>query len=52
MESVDDVPSHSPQYEELVDVVTRVVAKLNINWPVECHVEPQRGKLKRTLSAV
>ncbi len=45
VESVDDVPSHSPQYEELVDVVTRAVAKLIINWSAECHVELQRGKL-------
>ncbi len=44
VESVDDVPSHFTQYEELVDVVTRPVAKLNINWPAECHIEPQRGK--------
>ncbi len=46
VESADDVPSHSPQYEELVVVVTRAVAKLNINWSAECHVEPQRGKLE------
>ncbi len=45
VESVDDVPSHLPQNEELVDVVTHAMAKLNINWPAECHVELQRGKL-------
>ncbi len=45
MESFNDVPSHSPQYEELVNVVTRAMAKLSINWPAQCHVEPQRGKL-------
>ncbi len=45
MESVYEVPSHLPQFEELVDVATRAMAKLNINWPAECHVEPQRGKL-------
>ncbi len=47
VQSVDDVPSLSPQYEELVDVVTRAVAKLIINWPAvgQCHVELQRGKL-------
>ncbi len=38
-------PSLSPQYEELVEVVTRAVAKLNIDWPAERQVEPQRGKL-------
>ncbi len=27
-----------------MDVVTRAVAKLNINWLAECHVE-LRGKL-------
>ncbi len=45
VESFNDVPSHSPQYEELVNVVTRAMAKLSINWPAQCHVEPQRGKL-------
>ncbi len=45
MESVDDIPSHSPQYEELVDVVTCAVAKLNINctrfyffFTLSCHL--------------
>ncbi len=28
-----------------MEVVTRAVAKLNLDWPAECHVEPQRGKL-------
>ncbi|KAL0148900.1 hypothetical protein M9458_055704 [Cirrhinus mrigala] len=36
---------HSPQYEELLEVVTRAVAKLNINWPTEKHAEPQQSKL-------
>ncbi len=31
VESIDDVPSRSSQCEELVNVVTRAVAKLNIN---------------------
>ncbi len=47
MESIDEVPSHSPQYEELV-----AVAKLNINWPAECHVEPAERQAGQTLSAV
>ncbi len=34
-------PPLSPQYEELVEVVTRAAAKLSLDWPVE----PQRGKL-------
>ncbi len=38
-------PSLSPQYEDLVEVVTRAVAKLNIDWPAKRQVEPQRGKL-------
>jgi hypothetical protein len=32
-------------YEELVEVVTRAVAKLNISWPAEVPVEPQKSKL-------
>lgn len=36
MESVDrDSPPHSPQYEEFLEVVTRGVAKLSIEWPAE-----------------
>ncbi|KAI2665260.1 Transposon Ty3-G Gag-Pol polyprotein [Labeo rohita] len=34
-----------PQYEELLEVVTRAVAKLNIDWPAEPLVEPQKSKL-------
>ncbi|KAI2665230.1 UDP-sugar-dependent glycosyltransferase 52 [Labeo rohita] len=43
-ESVGVAP-HSPQYEELLEVVTRAVAKLNIDWPAEKQAEPQRSKL-------
>ncbi len=32
VESINEDPQ-SPQYEELVGVVTRAVAKLNIDWP-------------------
>ncbi len=47
VESIKQVsPPHSHQYEELVEVLTRAVAKLNIDWPAECHVEPQRSKLE------
>ncbi|XP_026054609.1 NLR family CARD domain-containing protein 3-like [Carassius auratus] len=35
VESVDDSPSQSSQYEELLKVVTHTVAKLNIDWPAE-----------------
>ncbi|MGL5564635.1 MAG: hypothetical protein ACRDC4_02775 [Plesiomonas sp.] len=37
---VDDPPFHSPAQDELVDVLTRAVAKLNIDWPQE-RVEAQ-----------
>ncbi|KAL0147310.1 hypothetical protein M9458_057385 [Cirrhinus mrigala] len=43
--SVEDVAPQFPQYEELLEVVTRAVAKLNIDWPPESVVEPQRSKL-------
>ncbi|KAL0186202.1 hypothetical protein M9458_017872, partial [Cirrhinus mrigala] len=44
--SVEDVLAPQfPQYEELLEVVTRAVAKLNIDWPPESLVEPQRSKL-------
>ncbi len=38
-------PTAFASLPELVDVVTRAMAKLNINWPFECHVKLQRGKL-------
>ncbi|KAI2654754.1 Transposon Ty3-G Gag-Pol polyprotein [Labeo rohita] len=40
-----EVAPQSPQYEELLEVVTRAVAKLNIDWPAEKQAELQRGKL-------
>ncbi|KAI2657205.1 hypothetical protein H4Q32_021306 [Labeo rohita] len=40
-----EVAPQSPQYEELLEVVTRAVAKLNIDWPAEKQAEPQRSKL-------
>ncbi|XP_073675191.1 cingulin-like [Garra rufa] len=43
-ESFQPLP-RSPQYEELLEVVTRAVAKLNISWPSEQHHEPQKSKL-------
>ncbi|KAL0172229.1 hypothetical protein M9458_032540, partial [Cirrhinus mrigala] len=46
IESADGASSpQSPQYEELLEVVTRAVAKLKIDWPVESQAEPQRSKL-------
>ncbi len=45
MESTGFSPTLSPQYEELLEVVTRAVAKLNINWPADDQTEKQRSKL-------
>lgn len=33
-EDVEDLPPHYPAYEDL-EVVTRAIARLNINWPAE-----------------
>ncbi len=43
--SADYSAIQSPQYEDLLEVVTRTVAKLNIDWPTEKQTEPQRSKL-------
>ncbi|KAL0159107.1 hypothetical protein M9458_047183, partial [Cirrhinus mrigala] len=44
--SVDEAAAPQfPQYKELLEVVTRAVAKLNIDWPAEPLVEPQKSKL-------
>ncbi len=45
VESVKYSPPQSPKYEELLEVVTRVVAKLNIDWPTEKQAESQKSKL-------
>ncbi|KAI2659093.1 Transposon Ty3-G Gag-Pol polyprotein [Labeo rohita] len=37
-----DTPQ-SVQYEELLEVVTRAVEKLKIDWPAESQAEPQRS---------
>ncbi|MCI4378954.1 hypothetical protein PGIGA_G00222290 [Pangasianodon gigas] len=44
VESVDPEPQ-SPQYGELLEVVTRAVAKLCIDWPAETWPEPRCSKL-------
>ncbi len=41
----DDSPPQSPLYEELLEVVTRAVAKLNIDWPAKKQAELQKSKL-------
>ncbi len=38
-------PPLLPQYEELVEVITRAAANLSLDWLAERPVEPQRGKL-------
>ncbi len=38
-------PSLLPQYEELVEMITRAVAKLNLDWLAERFIELQRGIL-------
>ncbi|KAI2651994.1 Transposon Ty3-G Gag-Pol polyprotein [Labeo rohita] len=44
--SVDEAAAPQfPQYEELLEVVTRAVAKLSIDWPAEPLVETQKSKL-------
>ncbi len=45
VESTDYSPIQSPQYEELLEVVTLAVAKLNIDWPTYNQTEKQRNKL-------
>ncbi len=45
VESTGFSPTLSPQYEELLEVVTRAVAKLNINWPADDQTEKQQSKL-------
>ncbi|ROL46761.1 hypothetical protein DPX16_12654 [Anabarilius grahami] len=41
----DDTPSLSPAYEELVEVITCAVAKLNIEWPAEKQGTRPKSKL-------
>ncbi len=41
----EDSPPQSRAYEELVEVVTRAVEKLNIDWPAEREDVRSRGKL-------
>lgn len=44
-ETVDLLPPQSIQYEELLEVVTQVVTKLNIGWPAEKQDEHPKSKL-------
>ncbi len=44
VESADYSPIQS-QYEELLEVVTHAVAKLNIDWPADDQTEKQKSKL-------
>ncbi len=45
MECANYFPPQSPQYEELSEVVTRAVTKLNIDWPTEKQNELHKSKL-------
>ncbi len=45
VESADYSPIQSPQYEELLEVVTHALAKLNIDWAAEKQTELQINKL-------
>ncbi len=45
VKSIEDSPPQFPQYEKLLEVVIRVVAKLSIDWPAEKLSEPQKSKL-------
>ncbi len=45
MECADYFTPQSPQYEELSEVVTRAVTKLNIDWPTEKQTELHKSKL-------
>lgn len=40
-----DSPALSLQYEELMEVVTHAMAKLNIEWPAEKQKALKRSKL-------
>ncbi|XP_073708873.1 uncharacterized protein [Garra rufa] len=44
-ECIQPPPRLPQKYEELLEVLTNVVAKLNISWPVEQEHEPQKSKL-------
>ncbi|ROL54789.1 hypothetical protein DPX16_23773 [Anabarilius grahami] len=41
----EDSPLHSPASEELMEVLTRAVAKLNIDWPAEKQEQQTKSKL-------
>ncbi|KAI2662393.1 hypothetical protein H4Q32_001228 [Labeo rohita] len=43
--AIEEPLPQSLQYEELLEVVTRAVDKLNIDWPAEVKATPQRSKL-------
>ncbi|KAL0195160.1 hypothetical protein M9458_008732, partial [Cirrhinus mrigala] len=41
--TAEEASPQSVQYEELLEVVTRAVAKLNIDWPAEEKAAPQKA---------
>lgn len=40
----ENSPPHSPAFEELLEVVTRAVEKLKIDWPPEMHEATKKSK--------
>ncbi len=40
-----DLPTQSVQFEDLLEVVTRAVVKLNLDWPAEEQEERPKSKL-------
>lgn len=42
---MESPPPHPPAYEELLEVVTHAVAKLNISWPCERQEAHKKSKL-------
>lgn len=40
----EDLPLHTPAYEELMEVITHAVAQLNIDWPAERQEVCQKSK--------
>ncbi|ROL49822.1 hypothetical protein DPX16_1193 [Anabarilius grahami] len=41
----EDSPLHSPASEELLEVLSRAVARLNIDWPAEKQEQAVKSKL-------
>ncbi len=44
---IKDSPPHSSAYKELVEVITRAMAKLNIDWLAKSQKAHQKSKLDK-----